>query len=184
MNAPSCNVSTEAARSLQARRSAGRNAATTLPTVAPKLRIDATLEPRGPAAAIVLDDAQVASLGGDKKTFPVTVSVNGTTVSLRLARMGGESLIGFSKAARTDAGVEIGGTYRVVIELEAGERRVDVPNDLATALTAGHVDKQFAELAYSHRKEYVRWITEAKKPETRARRITQTVEMVQAGKTR
>lgn len=149
-----------------------------------KLRITTTLEPRGPAAAIVLTDEQVAKLGDGKKTFPVKVTVNERTVTLRLARMGGENLIGFSKTARADAAVEIGGKYAAVIELDAGERTVEVPADLAKALKTGRVDKSFAALAYSHRKEYVRWITEAKKPETRERRIAQAVEMIRAGKTR
>lgn len=149
-----------------------------------KLRITTTLEPRGPAAAILLTDEQVASLGDGKKSFPVSVTLNGTRATLRLARMGGENLVGFSKAARADAGVEIGGTYEVLIEMDAGERTVEVPADLAKALKAGRVDKPFAALAYSHRKEYVRWITEAKKQETRDRRIAQAVEMVRAGRTR
>ncbi len=72
--------------------------------------LHATLEPRGPAGAFVLDDEQVAALGGGRKTFPVRVAVNGTALSLRLARMGGENLIGLSKAVRAEAGVEINGT--------------------------------------------------------------------------
>jgi uncharacterized protein YdeI (YjbR/CyaY-like superfamily) len=71
-----------------------------------------------------------------------------------------------------------------VIELDAGERHVDVPDDLAAALRAGKAAKQFDALAYSHRKEYVRRITEAKKPETRARRIADTVTKVRDGQTR
>jgi uncharacterized protein YdeI (YjbR/CyaY-like superfamily) len=110
--------------------------------------------------------------------------INGATVPLRLARMGGENLIGFSKAKRAEAGVDTGGKYRVVIEAEEGERTVDVPDDLAAALKAGRVTKQFDALAYSHRKEHVRRVTEAKKPETRARRIADTVEKVRAGSTR
>lgn len=148
------------------------------------LKITATLESRGPAGAIVLSDAQVAKLGDGKKAFPVKVAVNGTTMSLRLARMSGENLIGFSKAARAEAGVEVGSSYRVVIEADAGERTVDVPADLAKALKARKVDAAFVALAYSHRKEYVRWVEEAKKPETRANRIAKAVEMVAAGKTR
>jgi hypothetical protein len=148
------------------------------------LRITATLEPRGTAGAIVLTDAQVAKLGDGKQAFPVTVVVNGTTMSLRLARMKGEHLIGFSKAARAEAGVEIGGTYPVVIAADAGERTVAVPADLTKALKAGKVDRAFAALAPSHRKEFVRWVEEAKKPETRANRIARTVESVAAGKTR
>ena len=101
------------------------------------LRIETTLEPRGPAAAIVLTDEQVELLAPGKKSFPVKVTINGTTLPLRLARMGDENLIGFSKAKRAEAGVEIGETYRVVIEPDLGERQVDVPDDLAAALKAG-----------------------------------------------
>lgn len=133
----------------------------------------------------MLTDAQVAKLGDGKKTFPVQVEINGTTMSLRLASMKGEHLIGFSKAARTEAGVEIGGSYRVVIAPDTGERTVEVPADLAKALKAGKVDAAFAGLASStHRKEYVRWVEEAKKPETRATRIAETLGMVAAGKPR
>ena len=148
------------------------------------LRIETTLAPRGPAAAIVLTDDQVDTLAPGKKTFPVKVTINGTTLPLRLARMGDENLIGFSKAKRAEADVEIGGTYRVVVELDAGERQVDVPDDLAAALKAAKLTKQLDALAYSHRKEFVRRIAEAKKPETRARRIADTVTKVQAGETR
>jgi hypothetical protein len=146
--------------------------------MAEQLRIEAVLEPRGPAAAIVLTDDQVERLAPGKKAFPVKVTINSTSVPLRLARMGGENLIGFSKAKRAEAGVEIGGTYRVVIERDADDRQVDVPDDLAAALRAGRATKQFDALAYSHRKEYVRRISEAKKPETRARRIAETVAKV------
>ena len=142
------------------------------------------LEPRGPAAAIVLTDAQVEELAPGKKSFPVKVTINGTTLPLRLARMGDENLIGFSKAKRAEADVEIGATYRVVIELDAGERQVDVPDDLAAALQAAKVTRQFDALAYSHRKEFVRRVNEAKKPETRARRVADTVEKVRAGESR
>ncbi len=148
------------------------------------LRITATLEPRGPAGAVVLSDEQVAKLGDGKKAFPVTVTVNGTAMALRLTRMSGENLIGFSKAARAEAGVEIGGRYAVVIEADAGERAVAVPADLAKALKTGKVDAAFAALAPSHRKEYVRWVEEAKKPETRANRVAKAVTMVAEGKTR
>ena len=112
------------------------------------------------------------------------VTIDWTTLPLRLARMGGENLIGFSKAKRAEAGVETGATYRVVIETDEGDRDVEVPDDLAAALKAARLTKQFDALAYSYRKEYVRRVDEAKKPETRARRIADTVEKVRAGETR
>jgi hypothetical protein len=153
--------------------------------MAQMLRVTATLEPRGPAGAFVLTDEQVATLGGGKKVFPVRVTVNGVTLGLRLARMGGESLIGLAKAARAQAGVEIGGRYDVEIAPEVEERTIEVPDDLAAALAADPaVEAAFTALAYSHRKEYVRWITEAKRATTRTDRIAKTVEMIREGRTR
>jgi uncharacterized protein YdeI (YjbR/CyaY-like superfamily) len=149
------------------------------------LRMEATLEPRGPAGAFVLTDEQVAVIGGGRKTFPVRVSINGRTLSLRLARMGGENMIGLSKAARAEADVEIGSSYDVEIALDEGERAVEGPRDLSAALaTDPDAQTAFGRLSYTHRKEYVRWVEEAKKEETRAQRVAKTVEMVRAGRTR
>ena len=149
------------------------------------LHVTAVLEPRGPACAIVLDDEQVALLGGGAKAFPVVVTIGGRSIPLRLARMGGESLIGFSKAARAQAGVEIVDEVTVEISAESGSRVVEVPQDLATALAADPaVEAAFAGLATSHRKEFVRWVIEAKREQTRADRVSKTVEMVRAGQTR
>lgn len=145
----------------------------------------AVLEPHGPAGAFVLTDEQVAALGGGRKTFPVSVAVNGTTLALRLARMGGVNLVGLAKAARRQAGVELGETYDVEITADDAPRAVEVPEDLAEALGAdAAVRTAFDALAPSHRKEFVRWVTEAKRETTRADRVAKTVEMVREGRTR
>ena len=149
------------------------------------LRLSATLEPRGPAGAFLLTDEQVATLGGSKKAFPVTVSVNGRSVAVRLARMGGENMIGMSKAARAEAGVELDYSYDIEITADASERTIEVPDDLNAALAAEPaVEATFASMAYSHRKEYVRWITEAKKADTRTARVAKAAQMIRAGQTR
>jgi uncharacterized protein YdeI (YjbR/CyaY-like superfamily) len=36
-------------------------------------------------------------------------------------------------------------------------------------------------LSYTHRKEYAQWVQDAKKPETRQRRVEQTIELLRAG---
>ena len=54
------------------------------------LHLTTVLEPRGPAAAVILTDEQAAAVGGGAKAFPVLLTVRGQQVSLRLARMGGE----------------------------------------------------------------------------------------------
>ncbi len=149
------------------------------------LRLTAALEQRGPAGAFVLTDEQVAALGDGKKAFPVLVTVNGTTLAARLARMGGENLIGLARAARDQAGVQIGSSYEVEIALDGGERTIEVPDDLAAALAADPTaNATFTTLAYSHRKEFVRWITEAKQSATRADRVAKAVDMIRAGRTR
>jgi uncharacterized protein YdeI (YjbR/CyaY-like superfamily) len=135
------------------------------------LRLHTTLQPRGPAAAVLLDDDQVAEVGGGKKAFPVRVTVNGHTLRLRLARMGGENMIGFSKAARAEAGLEPGQ------EVDEAPREVEVPAELNAALD-GDADarRAFDALSFTHRKEYAQWVAEAKKPETRDRRIAETLD--------
>ncbi|WP_306214830.1 YdeI/OmpD-associated family protein [Actinoplanes sp. RD1] len=149
------------------------------------LTLTATLEQRGPAGAFVLSDEQAAALGDGRKAFPVRVTVNGVTLPLRVARMGGENLIGLAKAAREQAGVSVGSAYPIEVAADAGERAVDVPEELATALAAdAGARAAFDALAFSHRKEFARWVGEAKREATRAQRVAKTVEMLHAGEHR
>jgi hypothetical protein len=149
------------------------------------LTLTMTLEQRGAAGAFLLSDEQVAAVGGGRRAFPVRVTVNGVTLSLRLARMGGENLIGLARAAREQAEVSIGSAYQVQIAADEVERTVEVPEDLAAALAAdADARTAFDALAYSHRKEFARWVGEAKREATRAQRIATTVEMLRAGQHR
>lgn len=149
------------------------------------LRLTTVLHPRGPAAAITLTDEQVATLAGGPKTPAVKVTVNGGyTFEGRIGRMAGENLLGFNKAVRDAAGVAAGDTIDVLIELDQAERATEVPDDLAAALAAAGATEAFAALAPSHRKEYVRWITEAKREETRAKRVAEAVPMIRDGRPR
>jgi Bacteriocin-protection, YdeI or OmpD-Associated/Domain of unknown function (DUF1905) len=149
------------------------------------IRIRAQLQRRGPAAAVVLDEAQVAAVGEGARRFPVVATVNGYTWRTSVARMGGEFLLGLSREARDGAGVQAGDEAEVTIELDQAPREVGVPEALAAALAADpQAAAAFERLAFTHRKEYARWIDEAKRPETRQRRAAQAVEMIRAGKTR
>lgn len=143
------------------------------------LTVRTTLEPDGPATAIELDDAQVEQLGGGKRAA-VRVTIGGRSARLRLAVMGGRNLIGLSKASRAELGVEIGDAVEARIELDDAPREVEVPEDLAAALSAAGAREAFDRLTYSHRKEHVRAVLEAKKPETRERRVAAAVAKVQA----
>ena len=59
------------------------------------------------------------------------------------------------------------------------------PTALAAALAADpDASAAFAGMAFTHRKEYARWVADAKREETRQRRVQQAVEMIRAGQTR
>jgi hypothetical protein len=147
------------------------------------VRLTTTLVARGPAAAIVLDDEQVAAIGEGRKRFPVRATVNGYSWRTTVAPMHGETLLGLNRAVRESADVQAGDTVEVAIEFDTAPREVDVPEALARALAGDPAAKAaFEALTFTHRKEYARWVADAKRQETRDRRVTRALEMLREGK--
>jgi hypothetical protein len=148
------------------------------------ITFQAQLQPRGPAAAVILDDAQVAAVGAGAKRFPVVATVNGYTWRTSVTRMKGEFLLGLSREIREGAGVQAGDDVDVTLELDTAPRVVEVPEPLAAALAANpDAAAVFGRLAYTHQKEFARWVSEAKREETRDRRVQQALEMLRTGQT-
>ena len=148
------------------------------------LELKTQLVPRGPAAAVVLDDDQVAAIGEGAKRFPVRATVNGYTWRTTVTRMRGEFLLGLNREVRESAGVEAGDKVEVAIELDTDPREVEIPQALARALSADpDAQAAFERLAFTHRKEYARWIAEAKREETRGRRVARALQMLSEGQT-
>ena len=98
------------------------------------LKAKVTLVARGPAAAVVLDDEQVATVGEGAKRFPVVATVNGYTWRTTVTRMGGEFLVGLNREVREGSGAQAGDTVELELELDTAPREVEVPEALATAL--------------------------------------------------
>jgi len=72
----------------------------------------------------------------------------------------------------------------VTIELDRMPREVQAPGALAAALAADlQAAASFEQMAFTHRKEYARWVAEVKRAETRQRRVAQALEMIRPGKT-
>ncbi|ROR64688.1 YdeI/OmpD-associated family protein [Agrococcus jenensis] len=141
-----------------------------------ELRIRTTIERRGPAAAIVLDDEQVASLGGAKNA-PVTLTIGEATVRTRIGTMAGEHLLGLSKERREALGVEAGDEVDAVIALDEAERAIELPPELDAALAQDPAAKAaFDALAPSRRKELARGIGEAKAADTKERRLAKALD--------
>ena len=117
----------------------------------------------------------VAALGAGKRP-PVVVNVNGYEYRSTVAPMGGKYLLPFSADRREKSGIQGGDAIAVELTLDIAPRTVELPDDLQSALnssaaTAAAWDK----LSYTHRKEHVRSVLDAKKAETRIRRIAAVV---------
>src|SRR4051794_464720 len=132
------------------------------------------------ATGLRVPDHVVEQLGAGKRP-PVRVTVAGYTYRTTVAPMGGAYYVPLSAEHRTAAGVVAEQEVDVGIELDTAPREVVLPDDLAKAMDDA-ARSAFDGLAPSHKKEWVRWVEEAKKPETRAARITRTVEGLRAGK--
>jgi hypothetical protein len=147
------------------------------------MNFHATIESNGgTATGIVVPDTVVDALGSGKRP-KVTVTLNGYSYRTTVARMGGRFLVPLAAEHRAAAGVSAGDRLDVGIDLDTAPREVTVPDDLAAALGGnGPAQALFDTLSYTHRKEWVRWVEDAKKPETRASRIERTVTDLASGK--
>ena len=109
---------------------------------------------------------------------PVRAIINGYEYRTTIARMSGRFLIPLAREHREAAGVAAGDEVEVTLVEDTAERTVAVPADFASALDDAGLRDAFDRLSYTHRKEHVRAIEEAKKPETRARRIGKAIDML------
>jgi bifunctional DNA-binding transcriptional regulator/antitoxin component of YhaV-PrlF toxin-antitoxin module len=142
------------------------------------------LERSGGAARFTVP-FNVQEVFGSKARVPVKGAVNGVPYRSSVFPMGdGKHYMVVNKSVRDAAGIEAGDTVRVTMEPDSEPRVVVVPSDFKTALARnGEARAAFDLLSYSHKKEYVKWITEAKKEETRVRRIEKAIEMLPKRKT-
>lgn len=119
----------------------------------------------------------IAALGGGGR-IPVRATFDGIDYQGSIASMGGCMALGILKGIRSELGKGDGDAVTVTVVRDTAERTVDVPEDLATALQEAGLRESFDKLAYSHRREHVNAINDAKKPETRQRRIDKALEML------
>lgn len=100
-----------------------------------------------------------------------------------IAPMKGKHLLGITKEIRNKIGKEIGEEVTIELIEDKEPRVVEVPEDFEKLLKKDKsVWDTFSKFAYTHKKEYVSWIVEAKKTETRNRRLKKAFEMIKEGK--
>jgi hypothetical protein len=119
---------------------------------------------------------------GVKQRHYVRGTINGCTVRGSLGADGGEYFLPLGAVWRRDCGVEAGAVVEVILEAE-GPQVDALAADVATALEAEPQAREFfAALATFYRNNYVRWIESAKRPETRAARISELIGLLRERK--
>jgi hypothetical protein len=146
-----------------------------------RMKFRATVELGGKTATgIEVPPGVVASLDSSQRPA-VRVTIGTHSYRTTVAKMGGRHLVPLSAENRSAAGVAAGDEVDVDIALDDAPREVALPADLDAAMDAD-ARTAYVALSYTHRKEWVRWVEEAKKPETRATRIEKTVAGLKAGR--
>lgn len=145
-----------------------------------ELTFRAPVRPSGRGGGHLVDvPPEVVEALGGKGRIPVIATFDGVPYRGSIVRMGGGAVLGVQKAIMAEAGISVGDTLTVIVRNDEAPRQVEVPEDLAEAF--GHHDAArvvFEGLSFSHRREYIRSITDAKRPETRTRRIELTIKQL------
>lgn len=148
------------------------------------MRFRARIELFGKTATGLRVPEEVVAGLGRRNRPPVRVTIGTHTYRSTVAVHGEEFFLPLNPKNRASAGVAAGDEVDVEIELDIAPRQMAVPPDFTTALDADTDTRRFFDgLSYSHQREYVTWIEEAKRAETRRRRIAKAVEMLREGRT-
>ena len=92
-------------------------------------------------------------------------------------------ILGLTQEIRKQLGKTFGDEVLVSLIEDKEERTVEIADDIAFVFNENPDAKNlFDAMSYTHRKEYIRWIEEAKKPETRENRKIKMIEMILSGK--
>ena len=145
----------------------------------PDARFEAILERKGSGAFVVVPVDVPAVFG--RVRAPVRVTINGHSWRSTIMRYDERYLLGVSREHQTAAGIAPGDTVAVALASDDAPRVVEVPEDLAAALDAAPGARAaFDAASFTHRREWVEMVEEAKRPATRDRRVRGVVEQVLA----
>jgi hypothetical protein len=150
--------------------------------MADEISLDTVVEksPDSVACGIRVETADVIRWFGRKSRVPVVATMNGYSYRSSLSPMGGCHLLPVAAEVRAGAGVAGGDRVTLTLREDTEVRTVDVPGDLGRALDAASVRAVFDAMAFTHRKEWARAVQDAKRPETRTKRIADCVAAMRA----
>jgi hypothetical protein len=132
--------------------------------------------------AYVLFPYDVEKEFGTKGRVPVQALLDGVPETTSLIRYGSpQHMMVVLRAVREKIGKSPGDTIEVVLWKDEVERVLEVPAEFQSRMKKEKLLPFFEKLSYTHRKEYCRWLTEAKKEETRQARLVKAIEMLRKG---
>lgn len=142
-------------------------------------RFKAKIEASDGGGAFVLFPFDVATEFGTKGKVPVRTRVAGRDYTGSLMSCGGtQHMLAVVKAIREETGKRPGDLIDVEVWRDDAPRTTNVPAALEKLLKKEGLLGSFEQLSATHRREYCRWVSDAKKEETRAKRLEKTVEML------
>ena len=144
-----------------------------------KYKFKAKIEAGDGGGAYVLFPYDVEKEFGTKGRVPVKAVFEGVEYRGSLMKYGfPQHFLGVEKAIREQIGKSPGDIVNVELWKDEEERVVEIPAEFLKLLEQEKILTFFESLSYTHRKEYCRWITEAKKQETRLARLSKAVDML------
>ena len=142
-------------------------------------KFKATIEPAGGGGAYVLFPYDVEQEFATRSKVPIQARIAGIPYSGSLIKYGSpQHMLVILKAIRQQAGKDIGDTIDVELWKDEVPRTVDIPEHFKMLMQQAGAEDYFESLSYTHRKEYVRWITEAKTEAARQKRRSRAIEML------
>jgi len=147
-----------------------------------KYKFKARIEAGDGGGAYVLFPYDTEKEFGTKGKVPVTATFNGVPYTGSLIKYGQpQHMLGVLKAIREHIGKGPGDVIEIVLWRDEEVRTLEVPAQFKKLLEKEGLFPFFEKLSFTHRKEYCRWITEAKKEETRLKRLEKAIEMLRKG---
>lgn len=133
------------------------------------------------SSAFVAFPHDVRELFGTGGRVPVNATLDGVPYRGSLVTYGAGHMILVLTDIQKRIAKGPGDTVHVTVELDETPRVVELDPDVESAFAGANVVEAFRAMSYSHQREYQQWIAQAKREDTRARRIGRSVELIRDG---
>jgi uncharacterized protein DUF1905/bacteriocin resistance YdeI/OmpD-like protein len=145
-------------------------------------KFNAKIECGGGGGAYILFPYDTREEFGTGGKVPVKATFDGVPYTGSLIRYGHpQHMLGILKGIREQIGKQPGDTVSVELYKDEASRNVEIPAAFEASMKKAGLLADFEKLSFTHRKEYCRWITEAKKEETLNARLTKAIDMLKKG---